>query len=387
MSLAASVRVTPGVFDPRESRVARAFIITPRRRHPAHRAIHRFIHPPSSRAGCRCEGRAAQWTELAQARGDRHGRVACAAPLQDGRALRAVHPPEDQRGTSSPRETYSLSLRTPSRACAETSWKKTPLSSGTTRVERGRAKRAKRAHGTLPSTRTTDSKRTIDRRSRPARLSSLLITTLTPPTLAPRPQVIPSLQGDASSQSPPDLPSFIFKERIVYLGMTLVPSVTELILAELLYLQYEDNAKPIYLYINSTGTSKEGQKYGYDTEAFAIYDTMKYVNPPVHTVAVGTAWGEAAMLLACGEKGHRAALPSASIMIKQPINAFRGQATELEIQRKEIRNTKRQTLELLSKGIGKDYEEIEKDINRPKYFNPWEAVDYGIIDQVLDGKH
>jgi ATP-dependent Clp protease protease subunit len=202
-----------------------------------------------------------------------------------------------------------------------------------------------------------------------------------------RKQVIPSLQGDASTQSPPDLPSFIFKERIVYLGMTLVPSVTELILAELLYLQYEDNNKPIYLYINSTGTSKEGQKYGYDTEAFAIYDTMKYVNPPVHTVAVGTAWGEAAMLLACGEKGHRAALPSASIMIKQPINAFRGQATELEIQRKEIRNTKRQTLELLSKGIGRDYEEIEKDINRPKYFNPWEAVEYGIIDQVLDGKH
>mmetsp|Transcript_1496 Transcript_1496/g.6720 ORF Transcript_1496/g.6720 Transcript_1496/m.6720 type:complete len:219 (+) Transcript_1496:103-759(+) len=156
--------------------------------------------------------------------------------------------------------------------------------------------------------------------------------------------VIPSLQGDASTQAPPDLPSFIFKERIVYLGMTLVPSVTELILAELLYLQYEDKSKPIYLYINSTGTSKEGQKYGYDTEAFAIYDTMKYVNPPVHTVAVGTAWGEAAMLLASGEKGNRAALPSASIMIKQPIDAFRGQATELEIQRKEMRNTKKQTV-------------------------------------------
>ena len=112
---------------------------------------------------------------------------------------------------------------------------------------------------------------------------------------------------------------------------------------------------------------------------------MKYVNPPVHTVAVGTAWGEAAMLLASGEKGHRAALPSASIMIKQPIDAFRGQASNLEIARNEIRNTKRQTLEVLSKGIGKDMEEIEKDINRPKYFNPWEAVDYGLIDQVLDG--
>lgn len=198
--------------------------------------------------------------------------------------------------------------------------------------------------------------------------------------------VIPSMQGNADTQSPPDLPSFIFKERIVYLGMTLVPSVTELILAELLYLQYEDTSKPIYLYINSTGTSKEGQKYGYDTEAFAIYDTMKYVNPAIHTVAVGTAWGEAAMLLASGEKGHRAALPSASIMIKQPINAFRGQASELEIQRKEIRNTKQQTLDVLSKGIGKSIEEIEKDINRPKYFDPWEAVEYGLIDQVLDGK-
>ena len=105
-------------------------------------------------------------------------------------------------------------------------------------------------------------------------------------------------------------------------GMTLVPSVTELILAELLYLQYEYNKKPVFLYINSTGTSKvcfpavladsrphvatissqEGQKYGYDTEAFAIYDTIQYVNPPVHTVAVGTAWGEAAMLLASGAK-------------------------------------------------------------------------------------
>ena len=176
-------------------------------------------------------------------------------------------------------------------------------------------------------------------------------------------------------------------ERILFLGSDVNDGIANSLVAQMLYLDSEDSSKPIYLYINSTGTSKEGQKYGYDTEAFAIYDTMKYVNPPVHTVAVGTAWGEAAMLLACGEKGHRAALPSASIMIKQPINAFRGQATELEIQRKEIRNTKRQTLELLSKGIGRDYEEIEKDINRPKYFNPWEAVEYGIIDQVLDGKH
>lgn len=194
--------------------------------------------------------------------------------------------------------------------------------------------------------------------------------------------VIPSLQGDASSQAPPDLPSYIFKERIVYLGMTLVPSVTELILAELLYLQYEDDSKPIQLYINSTGTSKEGQKYGYDTEAFAIYDTIQYVKPPVHTIVVGTAWGEAAMLLAAGAKGHRAALPSASIMIKQPISSFRGQASELEILRTELRNTKMQTLKILSRSIGRDTSLIEKDINRPKYFDPYEAKEYGLIDQV-----
>jgi len=194
--------------------------------------------------------------------------------------------------------------------------------------------------------------------------------------------VIPSLQGDASSQSPPDLPSYIFKERIVYLGMTLVPSVTELILAELLYLQYEDSAKPIQLYINSTGTSKDGQKYGYDTEAFAIYDTIQYIQPPVHTVAVGTAWGEAAMLLASGAKGNRSALPGASIMLKQPISSYRGQASELEIHRQEMRNTKAQMVEVLSKTIQKPAEDIARDINRPRYFDAWEAKDYGIIDQV-----
>jgi len=165
--------------------------------------------------------------------------------------------------------------------------------------------------------------------------------------------------------------------------MTLVPSVTELILAELLYLQYEDSNKPVQLYINSTGTSKDGQKYGYDTEAFAIYDTIQYIKPPVHTVAVGTAWGEAAMLLASGAKGHRSALPAASIMLKQPMSSYRGQASELEIHRQETRNTKAQMVEILARAINKTESEIEKDINRPKYFDAWGAKEYGIIDKVL----
>lgn len=103
----------------------------------------------------------------------------------------------------------------------------------------------------------------------------------------------------------------------------------------------------------------------------------------MHTIAVGTAWGEAAMLLAAGNKGNRAALPSASIMLKQPLNAFRGQASELEIQRQETRNTKEQMLEILAKSTGKDRKVIEQDINRPLYLAPVDAVDYGLIDKVL----
>lgn len=195
--------------------------------------------------------------------------------------------------------------------------------------------------------------------------------------------VIP-FSGDASGEDPPpDLASYLFESRIVYLGMSLVASVTELILAEFLYLQYEDEEKPIYFYINSTGTTKGGEKLGYETEAFALYDVMSYVKPPIHTLCVGNAWGEAAMLLAAGAKGNRAALPSATIMIKEPIAQFQGQATDVEIQRKEVTNVKKELVNLLAANTGKSPEEIEEDIRRPKYFSPSEAVEYGLIDKVI----
>ncbi|XP_073309407.1 ATP-dependent Clp protease proteolytic subunit-related protein 4, chloroplastic-like isoform X1 [Primulina huaijiensis] len=195
--------------------------------------------------------------------------------------------------------------------------------------------------------------------------------------------VIPFSRGSAWEQAPPDLASYLYKNRIVYLGMSLVPSVTELILAEFLYLQYEDEEKPIYLYINSTGTTKGGEKLGYETEAFAVYDVMRYVKPPIFTLCVGNAWGEAALLLAAGAKGNRSALPSSTIMIKQPIARFQGQATDVEVMRKEIRNVKAELVKLYAKHIGKSPEQIEEDIRRPKYFSPSEAVEYGIIDKVL----
>lgn len=195
--------------------------------------------------------------------------------------------------------------------------------------------------------------------------------------------VIPFARGSAWEQPPPDLASYLYKNRIVYLGMSLVPSVTELILAEFLYLQYEDETKPIYLYVNSTGTTKGGEKLGYETEAFAVYDVMSYVKPPIFTLCVGNAWGEAALLLAAGAPGNRSALPSSTIMIKEPIARFQGQATDVEIARKEVRNVKAELVKLYAKHIGKSTEEIEADIRRPKYFSPSEAVEYGIIDKVL----
>lgn len=198
--------------------------------------------------------------------------------------------------------------------------------------------------------------------------------------------VIPFQRGEAFQQPPPDLPSYLFKNRIVFLGMSLVPAVTELIMAELLYLQYEDPDKPVYMYINSTGTTKGGEKLGYETEAFAIYDTMRYVKPPIFTLAIGNAWGEAALLLAAGSKGNRSALPSATIMMKQPIARFRGQATDIDIQRKEIRNVKDELMKLYSRHTGQPKEKLEKDIERPKYFTPHGAVEYGIIDKVLDSE-
>merc|ERR1711934_659173 len=112
---------------------------------------------------------------------------------------------------------------------------------------------------------------------------------------------------------PPDLASLLLHNRIVYLGMPMVSAVTELIVAELLYLNYESPSKPVTLYINSPGTvNAQGQAVGFETEAFAIADCMKYIKPPVQTICVGQAFGAAAMLLAQGEKGKRFCLPNAS---------------------------------------------------------------------------
>ena len=184
---------------------------------------------------------------------------------------------------------------------------------------------------------------------------------------------------------PPDLPSLLLHNRIVYLGMPLVPAVTELIVAEFLFLQYENSEKPVFMYLNSTGTSNpDGSSAGFETEAFAIADTMNYIKPPVHTICVGQAFGTSAMLLSCGEPNHRAALPNATIMIHQPRSQARGQASDIAIKAREVLYNRKQCFEIIAKTSGQSLQKVMKDASRTKYLSPQEAVEYGIIDKILE---
>ncbi len=183
---------------------------------------------------------------------------------------------------------------------------------------------------------------------------------------------------------PPDLPSLLLHNRIVYIGMPLVPAVSELVIAELLYLNYEDSEKPITMYINSSGTTTaDGRAIGFETEAFAIADVMRYVRPPVQTVALGQAFGAAAMLLAQGKRGRRFSLPNATIMLNQPKSMAQGQASDIAIKAREVAENRKTVCKLLAEACGKPLETVINDCSRTKYLQPHEAVEYGLIDRVM----
>ncbi|ACK70722.1 Endopeptidase Clp [Gloeothece citriformis PCC 7424] len=204
--------------------------------------------------------------------------------------------------------------------------------------------------------------------------------------------------GDANFRTPPpDLESLLLKERIVYLGMPLFSSdeikqqvgidVTQLIIAQLLYLQFDDPDKPIYFYINSTGTSwYTGDAIGFETEAFAICDTINYIKPPVHTICIGQAMGTAAMILSAGTKGCRASLPHATIVLNQNRTGAQGQATDIQIRAKEVLANKRTMLEIFAKNTGQTVEKLAKDLDRTFYMTPEQAKEYGLIDRVLESR-
>jgi ATP-dependent Clp protease protease subunit len=173
-----------------------------------------------------------------------------------------------------------------------------------------------------------------------------------------------------------DIYSRLLKERIVFIGGPIDDYTANLVIAQLLFLESEDPDKDIHLYINSPG--------GVVYSGLAIYDTMQYIRPPVSTICIGMAASMAALLLTAGAKGKRFALPYSRIMIHQPMGGVRGQATEIEIEAREILRLKRIGHEILVKHTGQELARVEQDTERNYYMSAEEAKEYGLIDGILD---
>jgi len=168
----------------------------------------------------------------------------------------------------------------------------------------------------------------------------------------------------------------LFEDRVIFLGTPISDDIANAVMAQLLCLQSMDPERPISMYINSPG--------GSFTALTAIYDTMRYVKPPVHTICLGQAASAAAVLLAAGTKGQRLALPNSRILIHQPATeGGYGQSSDLEIQAKEILRIRSLMENMLAENTGQSVEQISRDIERDKYLTVEEALEYGIIDDVL----
>jgi len=175
-----------------------------------------------------------------------------------------------------------------------------------------------------------------------------------------------------------DIFSRLLKDRIVFLGSAVDDDVANIIIAQFLFLESEDPDKDIQLYINSPG--------GIVTAGLAIYDTMRYVRSPVSTICIGQSASMAALLLGAGEKGRRFALPNSRIMIHQPLGGARGQATDIEIQAREIRHAKEVITDILVNSTGKSREDVARDIERDFFLSAVQAKEYGLIDEVFERK-
>lgn len=175
-----------------------------------------------------------------------------------------------------------------------------------------------------------------------------------------------------------DIYSRLLKDRIIFLGSEIVDDVANSIVAQMLFLESEDPDKDINIYINSPGGSV--------TAGLAIYDTMQYIKPQVSTICVGLAASMAAILLAGGAKGKRLALPNAEVMIHQPLGGARGQASDIEIQAKNIIKTKERMNRILASHTGQDYETVARDTDRDNYMTVEEALKYGLIDKIIEAR-
>lgn len=172
-----------------------------------------------------------------------------------------------------------------------------------------------------------------------------------------------------------DIYSRLLKERIVFIGYEINDVVANTIVAQMLFLEYEDPDKDIILYINSPG--------GVVTSGLAIYDVIKYVKPDVQTICVGSAYSMGALLLAAGTKGKRFILPHGKVMLHQPSGGATGQSSDIQIHAKEIIKTKAELNKILSEATGKPEEQIAKDTDRDLYMSASEAVAYGVVDEIF----
>jgi ATP-dependent Clp protease protease subunit len=172
-----------------------------------------------------------------------------------------------------------------------------------------------------------------------------------------------------------DIFSRLLMDRIVFLGAPINDDVSNIIIAQLLFLDADNPERDIYLYINSPG--------GIVSSGMAIYDTMQFLRAPVNTICMGMAASMAAFLLAAGTKGKRSALPHARIMIHQPSGGAQGTASDIEIQAREILYLRTKLNELYSRHTGKTVDQVEKDMDRDRFMSAEEAVDYGLIDKVI----
>ena len=175
-----------------------------------------------------------------------------------------------------------------------------------------------------------------------------------------------------------DIYSRLLKDRIIFLGEEVNETTASLVVAQLLFLESEDPGKDIHLYINSPG--------GMVTAGLAIYDTMQYIKCDVSTICIGMAASIGAFLLAGGAKGKRLALPNAEIMIHQPSGGAKGQATEIQIAAENILKTKKKLNEILAANTGKPYDVIAADTERDHYMSAQEAMEYGLIDNVITSR-
>jgi ATP-dependent Clp protease protease subunit len=189
--------------------------------------------------------------------------------------------------------------------------------------------------------------------------------------------LVPSVvQRSARGEREYDIYSRLLNERIVFLGTPVNDQVANLIVAQLLHLESEDPEKDISLYINSPG----GSIYA----GMAIYDTMQFVKPDIQTMCMGVAMSMGSLLLTAGAQGKRFSLPNSRILIHQPSAGFEGQSTDIEIHANEIIKTRKRMDEIYAHHTGKSEEQVRSDMERDRFFKPDEAVEYGLIDRVLE---